>query len=57
LFRLIVTIAPARHADGIAQSEADHFMESSGCCELFDTRDLSEVFEHCHDALVCEQMQ
>jgi hypothetical protein len=32
-------------------------MECPACGEWFDMRDLGEVFEHCHDAPVCEQMQ
>jgi hypothetical protein len=37
-------------ADGIAQTEADHFMECTSCGKWFDMRDLGEVFEHCHNA-------
>jgi uncharacterized C2H2 Zn-finger protein len=41
---------PGRDADGIAQTEADHFMKCPGCGQWFDMRDLSQVCEHIHDA-------
>jgi hypothetical protein len=41
-----------RDAGNIAQSEADNFIECPACGELVDMRDLGEVFEHIHDALV-----
>jgi CRISPR/Cas system type I-B associated protein Csh2 (Cas7 group RAMP superfamily) len=37
-------------ADGIAQTEADHFMKCPGCREWFDMRDLGQVLAHVHDA-------
>jgi hypothetical protein len=36
-------------ADGIAETEADHFMKCPGCGQWFDMRDLAQVFEHVHD--------
>ena len=36
-------------ADGLAKSDADHFMECPGCGEWFDMRDLGQVFQHIHD--------
>ena len=38
-----------KDADGIAETEADHFMECPGCGQWFDMRNLSEVIEHVHD--------
>jgi hypothetical protein len=29
--------------------EADHFMRCPDCGEVFDTRDLGQVFDHIHD--------
>jgi uncharacterized C2H2 Zn-finger protein len=46
-----------RDADDIAQNDADHFVECPACGELFDMRDLGQVFEHIHDGPVCEQVQ
>ena len=43
-------IKPGADADGIAQTESDHFMKCPGCGEWFDMRDLGEVIEHVHDA-------
>ena len=40
---------PARDADGIAKTEADHFMKCPGCDQWFDMRDLGQVIEHVHD--------
>jgi hypothetical protein len=37
-------------ADGVARSEADHFMQCPGCGQWFDMRDLGQVLEHVHDA-------
>jgi len=31
--------------DGVAETEADHFMKCPGCGQLFDMRDMSEVME------------
>jgi hypothetical protein len=36
--------------DGIAETEADHFMNCPGCGEGFDMRDLAQVLAHIHDA-------
>ena len=36
--------------DGIAETEADHFMNCPGCGEWFDMRDLGQVLAHVHDA-------
>ena len=36
--------------DGIAQIEADHFMNCPGCGEWFDLRDLGQIIRHIHDA-------
>jgi hypothetical protein len=36
-------------ADGVAQTEADHFMKCPGCGRWFDMRDLRQVSEHAHD--------
>jgi hypothetical protein len=35
--------------DGIAQTEADHFMQCPGCGQWFDMRDLELVRAHVHD--------
>jgi hypothetical protein len=40
---------PGIDADGIARTEADHFMKCLGCGQWFDMRDLDEVVEHVHD--------
>jgi uncharacterized C2H2 Zn-finger protein len=40
---------PRNDADGVAETEADHFMKCPGCGQWFDMRDLSEVMEHVHD--------
>jgi hypothetical protein len=36
---------PGKDADGIAKSEADHFMHCPGCGQRFDMRDLGQVME------------
>lgn len=36
-------------ADGIAQSEADHFIKCPECGEWFDMRDLAQLLWHAHD--------
>ena len=41
---------PSVDADGIAQTEADHFMQCPGCGEWFDMRDLGQMIQHVHDA-------
>ena len=33
---------------GKAESEADHLMECPDCGEVFDMRDLRQVFDHIH---------
>ena len=38
-----------RDADGVAETDADHFMKCPGCGQWFDMRDLGEVIEHVHD--------
>jgi hypothetical protein len=40
---------PRRDPDGIAQTEADHFMKCPGCDEWFDMRDLGQIIQHVHD--------
>jgi hypothetical protein len=45
--------APKYHgfdSDGVAQTEADHFMKCPGCGEWFDMRYLGQVLAHVHDA-------
>lgn len=41
---------PGRDADGVAQTEADHYAKCPGCGQWLDMRDLGQVFEHAHDA-------
>jgi hypothetical protein len=36
-------------ADGIAETEADHFTKCPVCAEWFDMRDIRQVVEHVHD--------
>jgi hypothetical protein len=36
--------------DGVAETEADHFMKCPGCGEWFDMRDLDQLLAHVHDA-------
>jgi len=36
--------------DGIAETEADHFMNCPGCGEWFDMRDPDQMLAHVHDA-------
>jgi hypothetical protein len=42
--------------DGVAETEADHFMKCPGCREWFDMRDLNQLLAHAHDAEIeiCE---
>jgi hypothetical protein len=42
--------------DGVAETEADHFMKCPGCGEWFDMRDLGQILVHMHDAEIeiCE---
>jgi hypothetical protein len=42
-------IARGVDVDGIAATEADHFMKCPSCGEWFDMRDLAQVLEHVHD--------
>jgi hypothetical protein len=35
--------------DGVAETEADHFMKCPGCGEWFDMRDLGQLLAHIHD--------
>jgi hypothetical protein len=37
-------------ADGIAETEADHFGNCPVCGALLDTRDLAQMLAHVHDA-------
>jgi len=39
-------------ADGVAQTDADHWSTCSKCGERFDMRDLAQVFAHLHGAEV-----
>ena len=41
---------PGQDANGIARTEADHFMKCPGCREWFDMRDLDQILQHVHDA-------
>jgi hypothetical protein len=36
--------------DGVAETEADHFIKRPGCGEWFDMRDLAQLLAHIHDA-------
>jgi hypothetical protein len=36
-------------ADGVAETEADHYRKRLGCGEWFDMRDLGQVLAHVHD--------
>jgi hypothetical protein len=38
------------NADGVAQTEADHFMKCPGCDRWFDLLDLAQVVAHIHDS-------
>jgi hypothetical protein len=40
--------------DGVAETEADHFMKCPGCGEWFDMRDLGQVLAHVHEAEIGE---
>jgi uncharacterized C2H2 Zn-finger protein len=42
-------LKPGIDADGVAQTESDHFMKCPGCGEWFDMRELAQVFKHIHD--------
>ena len=41
-----------RDADGVAQTEAYHFMKCPTCGEWFDMHDLGQVLAHVHDAKI-----
>jgi hypothetical protein len=41
---------PGIDADGVAENEADHFMQCPVCSQWFDMPDLAEVVEHIHDS-------
>jgi uncharacterized C2H2 Zn-finger protein len=41
---------PGTDADGIAKTEADHFMKCPACGQWFVMRDLAQVLAHVHDA-------
>lgn len=41
---------PGIDADGVAQTEADHFMRCPECGQWFDMRDLVQMLAHVHDA-------
>ena len=43
---------PGVDADGIAQTDADHFEKCPACGQWLDRRDLKQVFEHVHGAWV-----
>ena len=38
------------YADGLAETEANHFMKCPGCGEWFDMRDLGQILVHVHGA-------
>jgi uncharacterized C2H2 Zn-finger protein len=38
--------------DGVAKTEADHFMKCPGCGQWFDMRDLEQMSAHVHDAKI-----
>jgi hypothetical protein len=37
-------------ADGVARTEADHFVKCPGCDQWLDMRDPGQVLEHVHGA-------
>ena len=41
---------PGIDADGVAETEADHFMKCPACSQWFDMLDLAQVIEHIHDS-------
>jgi hypothetical protein len=47
---------PGIDADGVAETEADHFMKCPGCGKWFGMRDLNQLLAHVHDAEIeiCE---
>jgi uncharacterized C2H2 Zn-finger protein len=49
-------IARGVDADGIAETEGDHFMKCPGCGRWLDMRDVLQIVEHIHDAEIeiCE---
>jgi hypothetical protein len=40
---------PGVDVDGVAETEADHFMKCPSCGEWFDMRDLQQTLAHIHD--------
>jgi hypothetical protein len=40
---------PGIGANGVAETEADHFMKCAECDQWLDTLDLSQVIEHVQD--------
>jgi hypothetical protein len=34
--------------DGVAETDADHFMKCPGCEQWFDMRDLGQLLAHVH---------
>ena len=40
---------PGFDADGVAETEADHFMMCPACDQWFDMLDLCQIIEHVHD--------
>jgi hypothetical protein len=40
---------PGIDVDGIAETEADHFMKCPDCGRWFDMRDQSDVLKHVHE--------
>jgi hypothetical protein len=57
--KIIVPLSPRPQAkasimkghdpDGVAETEADHFMKCPGCEQWFDMRDLGQLLAHVHD--------
>ena len=43
-------------ADGVAQTEADHYLKCPVCNQWLDMRDLGQVLEHVHDASEIEEI-
>ncbi len=41
---------PGIDIDGVAQTEANHFMKCPACGQRFDMRDLGQMLAHVHDA-------
>ena len=45
-------IARGFDPDGVAETEADHFMKCPGCGEWFDMRDLDQLLAHVRDEAI-----